>query len=370
VKGTADIVVIGAGFAGAATAYHLTRLGVRDVLIVEQEDLPGRHASGRNAAMARQTGVPAAIAPLAREGAAFLRDPPTDLLPRPSYKGCGILLLDESRSARALHGAGWQAGLGVEWWERDEIVRRLPHLRDGAFGGGVYGRGDGVVDIAALLQGLLRAAQARGARLLTGLRVDRVASQNGRVSGVVLDDEVIASPRVVNAAGAWAGELARRSGAPPLGLVPMRRHLYVSAPLPWVDASWPIVWFASHGLYFRPEPPGLLLSPCDETPHAPGATAPDPLARAHLAEKVKRAAPALDGVALAREWACLRTLAPDGHFLLGRDPGLEGLFWCAGLGGHGMTVCAAAGRIAAEAVLGHPVPSAHAADLFHRAVLV
>jgi glycine/D-amino acid oxidase-like deaminating enzyme len=115
----------------------------------------------------------------------------------------------------------------------------------------------------------------------------------------------------------------------------------------------------SHGLYFRPEPPGLLLSPCDETSHAAGDAPVDAAAQELLASKVRRFMPGLGDVGVARAWACLRTLTPDGSFLIGRDPSLPNLVWCAGLGGHGVTVSAAAGRLAAEAVLGWPSLAAH-----------
>ena len=124
------------------------------------------------------------------------------------------------------------------------------------------------------------------------------------------------------------------------------------------------MWDETHGLYFRPESGGLLLSPCDETDYAPGDVASDPAAAGHLAEKLARWMPRLAGVAVRRTWAGLRTLAPDSHFVIGEDPVRRGFFWCAGLGGHGVAASAAAGRLAADAVLERPVPPAHAPARF------
>ncbi|HET7293772.1 MAG TPA: FAD-binding oxidoreductase [Vicinamibacteria bacterium] len=354
-----EVVVVGSGFAGAATAYHLTRLGVRNVVLVEQEDLPGRHASARNAAMARTTAVPPSIAPLAAEGLRFFAEPPADLGCGPLLRSCGMLVLASGRQAADLREA-----LPRSWLAPDDVARLVPVTSGGRFDGAVWGPRDGVVDIALLLARLLAAARARGARLLTGERAVAINIERGRVTGVVTGRGTIEARWVVNAAGAWAGGVASLAHAAPVPLRPCRRHLFATAALPWVKPTWPIVWDVTHGFYFRPEPPGLLLSPCDETEHAPGLPSTDPAAAEELATKLERFMPVVSGVEILASWAGLRTLGPDGCFVLGRDPEVDGFVWCAGLGGHGMTTCPSVGRIAAEAVLGRPAPAEHAAARF------
>lgn len=362
-----DAVVVGAGFAGAATAYHLVRLGVREVVVLEREPLAGVHASGRNAGMIREAVLPAAIQPLAVEGAAFIRNPPADFDPAPSFRRCGALMLADTAQApsvRAWVDGAERVGVAARWLERAEVEARVPATVGAAFVGAAFCPNDGVVDIAALLQGYLQAASRGGARVLTGHRVVRMVVENGKVAGVETDQARLATPLVVNAAGAWAGEVGRLAGAAPLPLQALRRHLYVSGRLDWVEPSWPIVWDLSHGLYFRPEPPGLLLSPCDETEQAPGLAATDPAVAEVLAAKLERYVQRLADLPIARSWAGLRTLTPDGNFVLGRDPGIDGLVWCAGLGGHGVTVGPAVGRLAAEAALGRLSPSVHSPERF------
>jgi len=362
-----DAVVVGAGFAGAATAYHLVRLGLRDVVVLEQEPLAGVHASGRNAGMIREAVLPPAIQPLAREGAAFVRKPPRDLDPAPSFRRCGALMLADEVRAPSLKA--WVEGaerVGVEacWLEPGEVEARVPATTGAAFVGAAFCPNDGVVDIAALLHGYLQAAVRGGARVLTSHRVLLIVVENGKVAGVETDRASFATPLVVNAAGAWASELGKAAGAAPLSLRPCRRHLFVSGRLDWVEPGWPIVWDLSHALYFRPEPPGLLLSACDETEQAPGPAATDAAVGEVLAAKLTRYVPRLADLSIARSWACLRTLSPDGSFLVGRDPMLQGFVWCAGLGGHGVTVGPAVGRLAAEAALGRPSSPAHSPERF------
>jgi len=358
---TADVVVVGAGLAGAATAYHLTRLGVRDVVLLEQEPMAGMHSSGRNAAMARQTAVPDAIAPLAREGVRFLTAPPDDLETPSLVRACGMLLVADGQRAEAMRGAG-------DWIERREIERLVPVTEAGAFEGGLWGKDEGVVDVARFLQALLSAGARGGVRFLPANRVTAVEADQGRVVGVEAGGLRIATPAVVNAAGAWAAGLGALAGALPAPLRPCRRHLFATGPLAWVAKDWPIVWDVAHDFYFRPEPPGLLLSACDESEEPPGLPPVDPGAPSVLASKLGRFMPRLADLTVARVWAGLRVLTPDGAFILGRDPEVEGFVWCAGLGGHGVTTSAAVGRVAAEAVLGRETPVAHTPGRFgHRA---
>ena len=163
---------------------------------------------------------------------------------------------------------------------------------------------------------------------------------------------VVRAKVLVNASGAWANVVARLAGATELPLKPCRRHLFVSPPLAWVDRSWPFVWDVSHDIYFRPEGDGLLLCACDQTELAPGDPPVDESVKEMLAEKIDRYMPALVDVSIAKGWAGIRTLTPDGRFVIGWDPQVDNFFWVAGLGGHGMTTSAAVGELAAQLLIG------------------
>jgi glycine/D-amino acid oxidase-like deaminating enzyme len=191
-----------------------------------------------------------------------------------------------------------------------------------------------------------------------------VGTEGGRVAWVDTGQERIHTHAVVNAAGAWAGEIARLAGACEIPLRSLRRHLAVSRPLPSVEPSWPFVWDFSHGLYFRPEAPGLLLSPCDTSEVGPGDVPVDARALELLAEKIARWMPRLAHVSVSAVWAGARTFTPDDNFLIGPDPRVGGFVWCAGLGGNGMAVSAAVGRLTAETLLGQPALPAHSPARF------
>lgn len=362
---TADCVVIGAGFAGAATAYHLTRNGARNVVVLEQEAVPGVHSSGRNASMVRQVVADAALAKLTEEGAAFLRSPPPDFPEPPRFEQNGSMLLGSGEGWRRLaRDAEMARGLGmsVECWTRDRAVAYVPALEGAEFEGAVWCATDGVVDIHALLTGYLKGARAAGAEIRYRSRVRSIDVHAGRVAGVATDDGTIKTDRIVDAAGPWALTVAGLAGAVEAPLQPCRRHLYVTSPMPWVDRKWPFVWDVTHEFYFRPDSGGLLLCPCDQEEMAPCDAQTDEAVAEILFEKIRRYLPALSDVAIRKHWAGLRTLSADGRFIIGPDPKVKGFFWVAGLGGHGVTTSSAVGSLAARIILGSG--SAAAAESF------
>ena len=188
----------------------------------------------------------------------------------------------------------------------------------------------------------------------------KIVVSGGRVTAVQTQSEEICCDVLVNASGAWAGEIGQKAGSARVPLTPYRRHIFVTKALNWVNPDWPIVWDITNEIYFRPESGGLLLSPCDETPDQPGVPTTDASVAELLAEKVSRCFPALPDLPIQNSWAGLRTLTPDRRFVIGWDPKIRGFAWVAGLGGHGVTVSYSVGRMAAEMISRDDSPSAYA----------
>jgi D-arginine dehydrogenase len=350
-------VVIGAGFAGAATAYHLTRRGLTDILLLEQETIPGFHSSGRNAAMIRQCVPDPVLGQLTRDGAGFLRNFPSDWPIPVEFKQNGSLLLGSAKGWEKLKQdaeSGRNLGIDATLWTPEQAKSHVPVLKEAEFDGAIWCATDGTIDIHALLSGYLKAAAAKGMRIRYGSAVEAIHSRGGDELEVVSNGESIKTRVLVNASGAWATSVARMAGAAELPLHPCRRHLFVSPPLPWVDPSWPFVWDVTHDIYFRPEGEGLLLCACDQQELPPGDPPVEETVKELLAEKIQNHIPALSTVSINKGWAGFRTLSPDGRFVIGWDPQVKGFFWVAGLGGHGVTTSWAVGELAAELILGGP----------------
>jgi D-arginine dehydrogenase len=350
-------VIVGAGFAGAATAFHLTQMGLNNVIILEQEAVPGMHASGRNAAMVRQviTGEPASA--MARGGAAFLRHLPDSWPVETQFQQTGSFLLADNKGAKQLQDDALRArrsGVDAEWWPLEQIIARVPALEGSATIGGVWCPTDGVIDIHGLVHGYLKSAMAGGAEVRYSEKITKVITRDKRIVAVQTDTNELEADILVNAAGAWAGEIATLAGAANISISPFRRHLFVTEALDWVSPSWPIVWDLSHEFYFRPEAGGLLLSPCDESVQLPGLPAQDPAALELLADKAMQYFPRLADLPIRNSWCGLRAFAPDRRFVIGWDPQLEGFFWVAGLGGHGVTTSYSVGVLAASMILQSP----------------
>jgi len=334
-----EILIIGGGIAGLSTACHLALAGQGGVTLVEREQLPGFYASGHNAGIARRLTGRAEHTALTVQGrdrllqAGLMRASGGYLLG--AEPGGTRDLAEEARAfgVEAARGAGSPiAGLRAAEW------LHLP--------------GDGVIDIDALLRHCADTARAGGARLRFGCQVEGIVPDPGGFR-VATDQGPVRARIVVNAAGAWAGEVGRMAGGLDLAFMPLRRHLVWSpAPCP-ADQPW--AWWADRPLYLRPESGGALLCACEESsvPLPPRGLQPahDDAVLEQLAGSLKELVPALAEAPIARLWCGLRTFAPDRRFVLGRDPLQPGLFWVAGLGGHGMTSGLAVGQWAADSIL-------------------
>ena len=343
-----SIVIVGAGFAGIATAYHLSRRGQRGIIVLEREDGPGVFASGRNAGLLRQSSADGPTAELLRRGARAARS----LLARipGALEPSGSLIL----------GGGidrLRAGPRAKFLDASEKVAGLS-------GRALFDPEDAIIDPHALLRVYEDGARRRGVEFAYREPLAGVTLRDGRIATVKTPRRTIETGRLVCAAGAWAGSVASMAGSKGIEIRAHRRHLFRGG-LDGVDARhWPFVWHEENGVYFRPEGDEMLLSPCDvepqpvQDPASDPASDPafdvvfDPAQKERLAEKLVETFGGMGDWRLGPGWPCLRTFTGDQRFLVGWDPRVTGLFWVAALGGHGVTSSWAVGRLAANVFLG------------------
>jgi D-arginine dehydrogenase len=352
-----DAVVAGGGLAGASAARALALRGL-SVLVLEADRAPGMHSSGRNAAILRRILEEPSTAALARRGGAAIADPPQDLAAEhPFLDRHGVLLAagpgGGERALRAAAEGARRHGLGVDLISADAAAARAPVLRGSPASLFAWHPDDGTVDVAGLLEAMLRSARARGAVVAAGAPLRAIRSEAGVVSSVDTSRGTVRTGLLVDAAGAAADPVAALAGLAPLGLVPLRRHLFHLGGNALVAHGSPTVWDVDRGVYVRPEHTGVLASPCDEAPFPAGTEEPKvvPTVRALLVDRVGEAFPRYGRFTVRRAWAGLRTFAPDRRFVIGPDPRLRGFAWCAGLGGHGVSTAVAVGEALADLAL-------------------
>lgn len=342
------IAIVGGGYAGAATAWALSRRGHgAEVVLLEGELKPAAHASGLNAGLVGPLlDKDEAMASMSVRGAHLLSQ-------HLGLTTCGSvrLVAGETEAAELAERAG-RHGITVRVEPTSVVAKQLPLVAGAPTPVAVRCDADGKIDPVALAERYLAQAREAGVSVLTGARVTSIADTGGRVTRVETTRGGFDVEMLVDAAGAWAGQVALLAGLGDLGLVSYRRHLYVTGPIDVVDPSWPWVWDLAHDLYVRVDGKKLTLCVCDQEIHPPGPPAVSTAVEADLRAKLPLVFPALKTVTIEGSRACLRTFAPDRRFVVGPDPRLGGFFWVAGLGGSGATAGAAIGELAADLILG------------------
>ncbi|HET9426958.1 MAG TPA: FAD-dependent oxidoreductase [Allosphingosinicella sp.] len=345
----ADVVIVGAGMAGASLAAELA--GRASVLLLEGESRPGYHSTGRSAAFLSETYGGPHIQPLTSASRRFLEDPPTDFSPEPFLSRRGALHIADSGGEAALDTLfrSFRRTVQLEPWYRFELLRMLPDLRDG-WNLGLWEPSCADIDVARLHTTYLGRARAMGARLVTDAMVSEARREPGGWQ-VETAAGIFAGRVLVNAAGAWADRVAVSAGLSPLGIQPYRRTMAQLRVDPPPRRDLPLVIDALGRFYFKPEAGGRLwLSPHDETACEPC----DCAAEEHdVALAIDRLEQVMDirVEAVEHRWAGLRTFAPDRLPVYGYAPGREDFFWFAGQGGFGIQTAPAAAKIAAALLL-------------------
>ncbi len=338
-----DFAVVGAGIAGASIAAELASHA--RVVVLEAEEAPGYHATGRSAAFWDECYggpgvVPLTLAsgPYLREGG-FLRESGALYIGREEDRP----LMDAFLSDYA------DTGVTIERLGREGIEARVPHAKP-EWNDAIWEPACANIDVAGLHQSYLKALKQAGASLQCRARVVGLAREAGVWRITTQGDQTYRAATLINAAGAWADDLARLAGAKPLGIKPYRRTVVQLRVAPQAPEDLPLVIDIKGGFYFKSENGRLWLSPHDENASEPCDAAADEM---DVALAIDRFQSVADWriEAVERRWAGLRSFSPDRLPVYGADPELDGFFWFAGQGGFGIQTSPAAARLAAQLAL-------------------
>ncbi|WP_028954943.1 FAD-binding oxidoreductase [Sulfitobacter sp. 20_GPM-1509m] len=332
-----DFVVIGGGIAGISAAARLSAHG--RVTVLEAEDALGYHASGRSAALFEKNyGLPSVIA----------LNHASDAYHQPYLSPRGFMLV-----GRAGEDEGFEADaatLKCPEISVEEARAIVPILNDritrAAYHVEAYD-----IDTDRMIQDFAKQVRSNGGQVLTKAPVTRIRFADGLWT-VTAGGQEHQAPTLVNAAGAWADQLAEMAGVSPVGITPFRRSMArIPAPGGHDISGWPIFFGVNETWYAKPDAGSLLVSPAEEHATTPHDAWPDDMVLAegldrysqHVTTEVTR---------LDASWAGLRSFAPDRTLVLGRDAINPAFVWCAGQGGYGFQTAPAASQLLADLVTG------------------
>lgn len=358
---TIDVLIVGAGIAGASLAAALAPH--RQVMLIEGEDAPGYHATGRSAAFWHETYGGPYIQPLSTASFSFLDAPPSEfsdhgfLSPRAAVT---IGRRDEAAAVDDYATAFAAQGVEITRLPRTAIAEKVPGIR-ADWCEATFEPACCDIDVGGLHAAYLRTARRAGARLATRARLIGAHHVDGGWD-VDVGGETLRASLIVNAAGAWADQVAAACGAAPVGIQPYRRtvvQVRLGVPTP---AELPLVIHVGGQFYFKGAGAGRVwLTPHDETPSLACDISPDD---DDVALAIERMQAVVDWpiAAVEHKWAGLRSFASDRLPVLGADPQQPGFIWCAGQGGFGIqTAPAIAALLAAQ--LGAPPPVGAVAEI-------
>ena len=336
-----DVIIVGGGIAGASLGAEIA--SKRRALIIEGESHCGYHSTGRSAAFYLESYGGPEVAKLNRASRDFLSDPPADFSERGFLRMRGDLHITRGDLPEL------PPGVESRVVERAELERLIPGIRP-QWRQALFEPGCADIDVAALHSTFLRRFRSAGGHVRTDARL-RSASRSGRWEVELLDGSTVAAPILVNAAGAWADNVATACGVAPLGIAPKRRTMVQLRVGQSGIRDLPLVDDAGGTFYFKGEGDSTVwLSPHDEIPTDPCDAAPEEI---DVATAIDRFESVVDWPVerVERSWAGLRSFAPDRLPVYGFDSDARGFFWCAGQGGFGIQTSPAAAKMAAAVLL-------------------
>ena len=351
----ADIVIIGGGIIGFSVAFHLAKMKLGRIVLVEKEPMIGsgstsQAAGGIRAQFAQRINVEMSII-----SQNFFKNFFQETGSEAIYDQVGYLFLLQNDSDIAVFTESYQMqrelGLPVQFLEPRDILKIAPHVNVDDIKLGTFCKEDGIADPWEFLIGFEKAARRLGVEIELEAEVTGIDTIAGEITAVQTKRGKIKTPLVVNCAGAYSRKIGEMVGGK-IEIDPYKRQIVTTGVLDFVKPTFPMIVDVASGLYSHNESKGLLLGWADKNRKPSFDISVDPEYTDAILEKALHRIPQLETAEIANQWAGLYESTPDHLAIIGWEPEVKGMFHCCGFSGHGVMHAPAAGQITAELISG------------------
>lgn len=350
---TADVVIIGGGVMGASAAYHLSKCGIKNILLLEKEEFFGTGATGRCAGGVRYQFSTEINVRLSLESLPMIERFKEEIGQDVNYRQCGYLLVaTNEKDANAFkHNVEMQNRLGVQTQllSGEDVRARLPLMQFEDAIAGTFHAKDGLADPNSIVAGYISAAQKLGVKALARAEVTGIRLSGDEVEAVETTQGVIQTRMVLNTAGPWAGQVGQMAGVE-IPILPIRRQMFTTNALKEIPEDFPFVIDFGQSLYFHREGEGLLIGMSNQNEKPGFDQNVDEEFEMENFEAALGRMPLLEHASRASHWAGLYEVTPDAHPIFGSSP-VKGFTICAGFSGHGFMHGPVAGKLMTEYIL-------------------
>ena len=350
---TADIVIIGGGVMGASALYHLAQRGIKNIVLLEKEEFFGTGATGRCAGGVRYQFSTEINVRLSQASLPMIERFKDEIGQDVNYRQCGYLLVatnekDEAAFKRNVELQN-RLGVGTVLMSGDEIRARVPMMKFADALAGTFNQKDGLVDPNSVVMGYIGAAQRLGAKAVSRAEVTGIHVSGNQVEAVETAAGSIKTRTVLNAAGPWVGVVGEMTGVH-IPIVPVRRQMFTTTPMPEVPDDFPFVIDFAQSLYFHREGDGLLVG-MSNPGQSPGfdQNVDEDFELTNMEAAAARL-PLLERAGRVSHWAGLYEVTPDAHPIFGKTP-VDGFYLVGGFSGHGFMHGPVAGKLMTELIL-------------------
>ena len=352
-----DFAVIGSGIAGASVAFELSASGA-SVIVLEAEDHPGYHTTGRSAAFYMAAYGNDVVRAITLASKSFYQSPPAGFCEVPLLRPCGAMYIAREEQLPQLHALYQRVSRlldNVEIVDKAFVLSKVPELKSDYVAAGFWEPTSMEIDVAALLEGYIKFAKRQGVEFVFNAQVKSL--QFSREHWVIGSSAgQYQAKHIINAAGAWGDVIAGLAGARSVGLVPKRRTVCIVKSPDNIDVrGWPLTLDIDEKFYFKPDGGNILITPGDETPMEPMDAYPEEIDIALGVERFQQAV-GIKVNRVLRTWAGLRTFVKDKSPVVGFDSKVPQFFWLVGQGGYGIQMAPALSKIAASLAINRGIP--------------